>query len=143
MSIAPAVLLVEDNATANFLTARLLRALPTPPEVLMAPNGRAGLALLQARCQQAAPALCPTLVLLDMNLPVMDGLEFLEALAQLPLPAAQRAGIVVVILTTSLLEREAPRLRALPVADILQKPLTQQALGRVLRTHFAWLKPAA
>lgn len=142
MSIAPAVLLVEDNATANFLTQRLLRVLPVPPEVLVAVNGREGLALLQARCQQAAPALCPTLVLLDMNLPVLNGLEFLEALAQLPLPAAQRPGIVVVILTTSLLEREAPHLRKLPVADVLQKPLTQEALTRVLRTHFTWLEPA-
>jgi CheY-like chemotaxis protein len=142
MLISPAVLLVEDNTTANFLTNRLLSALPTPPEVLVAANGREGLALLQARCQQAAPAHCPTLVLLDMNLPVLNGLEFLEALQQLPLPATQRASIVVVLLTTSLLEREAPLLRELPVADVLQKPLTQEALARVLRTHFPWLQPA-
>ncbi|RZK60796.1 MAG: response regulator, partial [Hymenobacter sp.] len=122
MPLPPAVLLIEDNSTANFLTKRLLQALPAPPEVLVAANGRAGLALLQARCQQAAPDSCPMLVLLDMNLPVMNGLEFLEALVRLPLPATQRLGIVVVVLTTALLERGSPPLSELPVADVLQKP---------------------
>ncbi|RZK54550.1 MAG: response regulator [Hymenobacter sp.] len=131
-----AVLLVDDDPTTNFLNQRLLRQLVAQPEIVTATNGAEALQVLQGRCHQGAAAACPTLVLLDMNMPVMDGLEFLEAFVKMPLPVAQRQGIVVVLLTTTLLERDLARLRQLPVADVLHKPLTQQAISQILQDYF-------
>ncbi|RZL15782.1 MAG: response regulator [Hymenobacter sp.] len=131
-----AVLLVDDDPTTNFLNRRLLRCLAVQPEVLVASNGLAALKLLQDRCHQATDCTCPTLVLLDMNMPVMSGMEFLETFVKVQLPVAQRQGIVIVLLTTTLLERDLARLRQLPVVEVLHKPLTEQAITNIIASYF-------
>lgn len=107
--------------------------------------GLEALTLLQNRCyqDQAAEAACPTLVALDMNMPVMDGLKFLEAFVKLPLPVAQHQGIVIVLPTTTLRERGLARLHQLPIADVLHKPLTEQAITKIVQDYFSDLPVGA
>ncbi len=131
MSLLPAILLVDDDPTTNFINQRLLHRMQVSQEILVAGNGQEALALLDARA--AEPTTCPALILLDVNMPVMNGFEFLEALALRPQTAA---ATVVVMLTTTRLYRDLTRLEQLPVADFLQKPLTREAVQAVLRRHF-------
>lgn len=105
-------------------------------QVLVAENGEEALHLLARG--QPAPSV-PTLLLLDMNMTVMNGLAFLEAYAQLPL--AQRQAIVVIMLTTSLHERDLARAQQLPIAGSLDKPLTKAKLLAVLHQHFPKVGP--
>jgi len=102
-------------------------------EVLVAENGQQALALLAQPCL-ATPAGCPQLILLDLNMPVMNGLEFLEAYQQLP--AAQQQTMVVVMLTTSLNEQDLLPASRLPIADFLTKPLTRAKMIDLLARHF-------
>ena len=129
----PAILLVDDDATTNFLNQRLLRNLQVSREVRVALNGAEALALLQACCREA-PDTFPSLILLDLNMPVMGGFEFLEAYQQLP--AAPRQHTIVVMLTTSTLDADQLRAQQLPIAGYLTKPLTRENLATVLRVHF-------
>ena len=69
-----------------------------------------------------------------MNMPIMNGLAFLEAYAQWP--AAQRPRTVIVMLTTSLHERDLTRAQALPIAGFLDKPLTREKVQALLQQHF-------
>jgi CheY-like chemotaxis protein len=80
------------------------------------------------------PTGLPPLILLDMNMPVMNGLAFLEAYTQLP--AVQRQGTVVVMLTTSLHEKDQLVARRLPIADFITKPLTREKVTDLLARHF-------
>lgn len=129
----PAILLVDDDATTNFLNQRLLSRLSVSPQVHVALNGAEALSWLQACCQQA-PETFPVLILLDLNMPVMNGFEFLEAYQQLP--AAPRQHTVIVMLTTSTLDADQLRARQLPIAGYLTKPLTRENIATVLRVHF-------
>lgn len=54
----------------------------------MAANGQLGLEVLHQHCRLNSAA-CPVLVLLDLNMPVMNGLEFLEVLPHQPLSPPQ------------------------------------------------------
>lgn len=129
----PSILLVDDNPTTNFLNQTLIEQANLATEVLVAENGYEALRLLAHHCQPGSPS-CPALILLDVNMPVMNGFEFLDAYAQLPL-AQHRTKIIV--LTTSLLPRDLERLQQLPVAGVLDKPLTTEKLEVLMAQHFS------
>ena len=129
----PTVLLVDDDETTNFLHQRLLDRLHVADEVLVATNGRQALEMLAQHSSQFSPA-TPSLVLLDLNMPVMNGFGFLEAFQALPL--AQQQGAVVVVLTSSLNTEDLNRAHALPVASFLSKPLNKEKVDTLLHLHF-------
>ncbi|MGI4863227.1 MAG: response regulator [Janthinobacterium lividum] len=131
------VLLVDDDQTTNFLNKLLLTRLGVTEQVLLAANGEEALRLLAQQCD--VPATCPNLILLDMNMPVLNGLAFLEAYTQLP-PAVQHA-IVIVMLTTSLHPADLARAQQMPIAGFLNKPLTEEKVMALLRDHFAASQP--
>ncbi|MDB5234386.1 MAG: hypothetical protein JWR44_1379 [Hymenobacter sp.] len=133
------VLLVDDNATSNFLHELLLSQMEVAERIEVTENGAEALALLV--CAYAAPAGTPypALILLDVNMPVMDGTAFLEAYLQLS-PVQQQASVIV-LLTTTVHERELQRLRQLPVAGLVSKPLTRDKIHDLLHEHFQQPRP--
>jgi CheY-like chemotaxis protein len=132
MSKLPCVLLVDDDPTTNFLNRKLLLRLGVTDQIRVAGNGQEALAELR-RCQDE-PVGCPVLIFLDVNMPIMNGLEFLEAYQQLPID--QQPAVVVALLTTSVNPRDQQRAGGLPIAAYLTKPLTQQQVEQVLAQHF-------
>lgn len=128
------VLLVDDDETANFLNKMLLERAGVTKHLLVAEDGAQALRLLASTCLSPAQAPCPELILLDLNMPVLNGIEFLHAYQHLS--AAQRQGIVVMLLTSASVERDLDQLRGLPLDGILEKPLTAAKLQRVLDEHF-------
>lgn len=95
----PCILLVDDDPTTNYLNQALLTRLAVAEQVPVATDGGAALTLLYQDCVPRTPK-CPTLILLDVNMPGLNGFQFLEAYRRLPL--ARAAGITIVMLTTSL-----------------------------------------
>ncbi len=71
------VLLVEDNAADAYLARLSFSRLATPVEIVVAWDGAQALSLLRG---VAAPPHAPDLILLDLNLPGMNGWELLQRL---------------------------------------------------------------
>ena len=80
------------------------------------------------------PPLKPTLLLLDVNLPDLDGFEFVAAFQQLP--ALQREATHIILLTGGMRSEDLGRLYALPVAGLVIKPLTREKIDDLLQLHF-------
>ena len=99
----PYVLLVDDDQTTNYINQRLLKKLDVTDTILVAYDGQQALSIL-AEQPLSSPA---ALILLDVNMPGMNGIQFLEHFLQLPLPQQQAATIVM--LTTSLHPRDMQR----------------------------------
>jgi CheY-like chemotaxis protein len=134
MAALTSVLLVDDDPTTNYLNKLLLTRMGAAEQVLVAENGEQALRTLVQTCV-AETMTCPRLILLDMNMPVLNGLAFLEAYVQLPL--AQQQAIVIVMLTTSLHPVDLARAEELPIAGFLNKPLTKEKVYALLQEHFA------
>ncbi|WP_324671162.1 response regulator [Hymenobacter sp. GOD-10R] len=128
----PCILLVDDDQTTNFLNQLLLKKLGVAEQVLVAQDGQAALDILN---QQGDSPVCPVLILLDVNMPGMNGIQFLEAYQQMSL--AQHQAIVIIMLTTSLHPRDVERVQRLSiVTDFISKPLTAEKMQAILQNHF-------
>ncbi|MGI4736043.1 MAG: response regulator [Janthinobacterium lividum] len=124
------VLLVDDDSTNNFLNELLFKQLNITDRLLTAESGAQALDLIQHTAGPDEPAL----ILLDVNMPGMGGIAFLEAYRQLP--TAQRVATVVIMLTTTMDARDLSRLDELNIAGLVSKPLTKEKLDGILQLHF-------
>jgi len=129
------VLLIDDDATNNFLTQRLFQRLHLADHVLIAETGQQALDLLTG---PNAPS--PTLLLLDLNMPGLSGAEFLAKYqAQ---PAAPENPPVIVVLTTSTDPHDITLIKQLNIDGFVNKPLTEEKLEHLLQLHFPALLPS-
>jgi CheY-like chemotaxis protein len=127
------VLLVDDDPLTNQLNEQLLTALGVADQYLAATDGVAALDALTQLSARANPD-CPVLVLLDVNMPGMDGMAFLEAYQRLP--KAQQQAVVIVLHTASMSSVDLGRLEELPIAGLVSKPLTQAKMDTILKLHY-------
>jgi CheY-like chemotaxis protein len=128
------VLLVDDDPTTLFLQQNLLNRQGVSERIVIAHNGQEAIDIIRAQCTDDFST-CPALILLDMNMPVMDGLEFLAAYRALP--KQQQCAKVVFTLTSSLLPHEHERAVEWSVAAFIPKPLKAETLRELLQQHFA------
>ena len=120
----PSILLVEDDQMDVMNVQRELRRQNIDVPLLHARNGREALKML--RGEDDAPKIArPSLVMLDINMPRMNGLELLEALRSDP----EFAGLNVFVMTTSDLESDRLKAKELAVSGYIIKPLSFDSFG--------------
>ena len=130
------VLLVDDDSTNNFLNELLFKQLGVTDHLLTAEDGAQALDLIAHTAGPDEPAL----ILLDVNMPGMGGIAFLEAYRQLPV--VQHRATVIIMLTTTMDARDLSRLEELNIAGLVSKPLTQEKIDQILQLHFQRRLPA-
>jgi CheY-like chemotaxis protein len=124
------ILLVDDDPTSCFLTQYIIEEMQLTDQIYTVPGGREALDFLRSR--QALPDFCIDLILLDINMPDMDGFEFLEAFEALH----GNSNISIVMLTTSSNKRDMDKAKIYRVIDYLNKPITEEKLGQIMSNHF-------
>jgi CheY-like chemotaxis protein len=114
------VLLVEDNPDDRDLTLRAFDRHRFGNEVVVADDGQAALDYLLAPGPDGCLRPLPELVLLDLKLPRVDGLEVLRRVR-----AEERTRLLpVVVLTSSAEESDLVRSYALGANSYVQKPVS-------------------
>lgn len=107
---ATVVLYIEDNASNLDLVAAILRHRPSV-RLHGAANGEAGLAM--------ARSLSPDLILLDLHLPGINGMDVLRALREAP----ATSGIPVVVVTADATVHQRQRMLGAGARAYLTKPI--------------------
>jgi two-component system response regulator len=132
------VLLVEDNANDEKLTLRAFQKSNIPNPVQVVRDGVEALDYLFGTGDYAGRDVStpPALVLLDLKLPKLDGLEVLRQLRADP----RTALLPVIILTSSLEDRDLQRGYALGANSYIRKPVNFSSFAEaVTRLGFYWL----
>ena len=132
MSKLDYVLLVDDDDVTNFVHESLLEGMDVAQQLLVAKNGQEAIDLIKKHCMGKNG--CPSLIFLDINMPVMNGFEFLEAYHQLENDLNK--SIIIVMLTSSLNPKDIERAQETGVDEFLNKPLTEENLKTLLSKHF-------
>lgn len=113
----PTILLVEDDPTAEKLAIRALAKAGCVAHIAVA---RSGAEAMEFLCGNERPdPLAPTLVLLDLKLPLVGGLEVLSAVRSHPVARF----VPVVVLTASREERDLVESYRLGANAYVRKPL--------------------
>jgi len=125
------VLLVEDNEITNFYNKHLFTKNGFVEDVQIATNGKKALDYLQGVDIDNKPAL----ILLDLNMPVMNGFEFLDEFKKLK--EELREGIIICILTTSLHEEDLEKAKNYAfISEYCKKPLSASQIKNILTQFF-------
>jgi CheY-like chemotaxis protein/anti-sigma regulatory factor (Ser/Thr protein kinase) len=117
---ARTVLLVEDNPTNQRVAQLFLERAGC--EVVLAADGREALAALESQTFD--------LVLMDVQMPVMDGLEATRRIRERETAGGRRTPIVA--LTANAMKQQIEECRANGMDDVLPKPIDRERLGLML-----------
>ncbi|NOY36553.1 MAG: response regulator [Chlorobi bacterium] len=114
------ILLVEDDKITNFLSKKVLDIIGiTHVEAVL--DGQKAIHCMNNYC--------PDLIYLDLNMPVMDGFEFLEAIKK----AGFSVKTKVAILTSSDMQSDRDKAGNYPcVIDYIVKPLTVDKAAKAI-----------
>ena len=113
------VLLVEDNELNRVVAEEMLRRLGAEP--LLAASGAEALSLLRTQPVDA--------VLMDIQMPGMDGLEATHRIRAMPAPVGK---VPVIAMTANAMAGDRERSLAAGMNDHVTKPIDRTALGAVL-----------
>ena len=122
------VYIIEDDLITSKITELHLHQHGGFGKVKKFKNGQPALdALLDAAAQ---PAQLPDLILLDLNMPVMDGWEFLDAFTA----HSWRKPVAVCVLTSSIQPEDIEKARTYKeVKGYFSKPVDNRLLDRVVQ----------
>lgn len=133
------ILLIDDNKEINLLFKRMIMKAGVTERVDVCVNGQDALDYLKrvgpyANMDKDIPQ--PDIVFLDINMPIMDGWEFLENYNQLP--EAVKAGQLVIMLTTSLNPDDKRRAEENGFVDkFMIKPFKKQDLFKIVDEYYS------
>ena len=113
------VLLVEDDIFDTMMAEKSFAKFSVPHQLHTAFNGEEALDLLLGRNGTEALRPLPEVILLDLNMPRMNGIEFLTELRANP----EFADIPVFITTTSGMDEDRSGAAGLGVSGYILKPL--------------------
>ncbi len=117
------ILLIDDDRATNFLNKSIIEELGCARSMTFKKDGLEAINYLTEEKDGKYPR--PDLILLDINMPVMDGWGFLDRYTVLD--ENQKGKVLVVMLTTSLNPEDRSRARKHgELSDFMVKPLTEE-----------------
>lgn len=128
---APIVILMADDDDDDYLlTKKALKESKLLNTLIRVRDGEELLDYLKQRGDYATTAVRPGVILLDLNMPRMDGREALREIKADP----ALCGIPVVVFTTSKAEEDIYRSYQLGSNSFITKPVTFESLITVMKT---------
>lgn len=124
-------MLIDDNPDDNFFHQRVIKKADAAEVVISENSAMAALEYLKSKKDH--PHEHPDLIFLDINMPGMNGWEFLEEYEKLD--KNLQSHVIVVMLTTS--ENPDDRMRAMNIIpEFKTKPLTREMLEEIINKYF-------
>ena len=125
------VLLVDDDTIYQYIASKTLEATGLTKKIITCSNGEEAYRFLETNMNN--PQELPDIILLDVNMPVMNGWDFLHAFKNLHSPSLK--DIPIFLVTSSVNDADINYSQQFSnVHDYIVKPLVKEKLSTVLNS---------
>lgn len=130
------ILVIDDNPTDRYIAKRMAEKYHFADEIILKESALEALDYIRAL--ESTPDLLPQLIFLDINMPGMNGYEFLEEYAKLS--ETIKSNCIILMITTSIHPDDFKRAENDPsIFRFLNKPLDQEKF-RLIEYEFSLKK---
>jgi CheY-like chemotaxis protein len=127
------ILLIDDDEINNFISIKLIKKALLNTEILACLNGKYAIDQL-LEIQQKDPSKLPDFILLDINMPIMNGWEFLEEYKRLKIDPLQKSKIFIV--SSSVFSNDINKAKSYSlVTDFVSKPLNVDKIKELFQIN--------
>lgn len=126
------LMLVEDDQITAFLAQKIIEKSGIAEQIVHCENGQEALDHLYKglHANSHHEIHFPELIFLDLNMPVMDGYEFLKKFMEIE--QLKGKNIHVIIVSSASLHNESKRIENLPTSGYIEKPLNETKIATAL-----------
>lgn len=128
------ILLVDDDEINNFISIKLIKKVLLNTEISACLNGRFAIDEL-IEINRKDPASLPDYILLDINMPIMNGWEFLDEYEKLNIDVAGKTKIYII--SSSVFSNDISKAKTYrSVKDFVSKPLNIEKINELFVAEF-------
>jgi len=128
------ILLVDDDEINNFISIKLIKKVLLNTEISACLNGRFAIDEL-IEINRKDPASLPDYILLDINMPIMNGWEFLDEYEKLDIDTAGKTKIYII--SSSVFSNDISKAKTYrSVKDFVSKPLNIEKINQLFVDEF-------
>ena len=128
------IMLVDDDETCNYITEKMIAKLDVSGHTMSLKNGKEAIDFIEEHCQTTDDGfdMCPDVILLDINMPVMNGLEFLEEFYNHKNLQQYIGKINIYMLTSSDNPMDIEKIGKYRVKGYISKPMTPDKIMNIM-----------
>jgi CheY-like chemotaxis protein len=127
------ILLVDDDEINNFISIKLIKKAVDNTAISACLNGKFAIDEL-VNIQKHDPALLPDFILLDINMPIMNGWEFLDEYKRLNIDPEGKSKIYII--SSSVFSNDINKARSYPlVKNFISKPLSVEKIKEMFTAN--------
>lgn len=128
------ILLVDDDEINNFISIKLIKKVLLNTEISACLNGKFAIDEL-IEINRKDPAALPDYILLDINMPIMNGWEFLDEYEKLDIDIAGKTKIYII--SSSVFSNDISKAKTYrSVKDFISKPLNIEKINELFTAEF-------
>jgi len=127
------ILLVDDDEINNFISIKLIKKALLTSDIMACLNGRFAIDQL-VDIQKRDPEKLPDYIFLDINMPIMNGWEFLEEYKRLNIDPLGKSKIFII--SSSVFSNDINRAKSYPIVkSFISKPLSVEKIKELFEAE--------
>jgi CheY-like chemotaxis protein len=127
------ILLVDDDEINNFISIKLIKKALVNTDIMACLNGRFAIEEL-VEIQRKDPSKLPDYILLDINMPIMNGWEFLDEYKRLNIDPSGKTKIYII--SSSVFSNDINKAKSYNlVKDFISKPLNVEKIKELFEVQ--------